>query len=154
MGTYVVSRSITIDVAPGEVHALVDDFHHWTRWSPWEDLDPQQVRHYSGPDQGVGAHYTWSGNRKAGAGSMEITGSSPTAVEVALEFLKPFRSVSQVAFELVPSGEGTEVTWRMTGDQTGLMGVVGKVMKMDRLIGPDFEKGLSRLKAVAEAEAD
>ena len=39
----------------------------------------------------------------------------------------------------------------MSGEQTGVMGVVGKVMKMDRLIGPDFEKGLARLKAVAEA---
>jgi hypothetical protein len=30
------------------------------------------------------------------------------------------------------------------------MAVFGKVMKMDKLIGPDFEKGLGRLKAAAE----
>ena len=41
----------------------------------------------------------------------------------------------------------------MTGEQKGLMAVFGKFMSMDKLIGPDFEKGLARLKAVAE-EAD
>lgn len=151
MGTYTVSRSTTVEAPPSEVHALVNDFHEWVRWSPWEGLDPALVRHYSGPDQGVGSHYSWSGNRKAGAGHMEITSSTAEAVGVSLEFLKPFRSTSDVVFELVPSGAGTEVTWRMSGEQTGVMGVVGKVMKMDRLIGPDFEKGLARLKAVAEA---
>ena len=30
------------------------------------------------------------------------------------------------------------------------MAVFGKFMNMDKLIGPDFEKGLARLKAVAE----
>ena len=28
----------------------------------------------------MGAHYAWSGNRKAGEGSMEITSSSPDQV--------------------------------------------------------------------------
>ena len=39
----------------------------------------------------------------------------------------------------------------MRGEQKGLMAVVGKVMPMDRLVGKDFEKGLSRLKTAAEA---
>ena len=38
----------------------------------------------------------------------------------------------------------------MAGEQSGLMGVFGKVVPMDRLVGPDFEKGLARLKTVAE----
>jgi hypothetical protein len=38
----------------------------------------------------------------------------------------------------------------MTGEQKGLMGMFGKVFSMEKLIGPDFEKGLARLKAVAE----
>ena len=53
----------------------------------------------------------------------------------------------------MPTDAGTEVTWHMTGEQTGLMGVVGRVVKMDKLIGPDFEKGLARLKAAAETPA-
>ena len=34
------------------------------------------------------------------------------------------------------------------------MGSVGKVVTMDKLVGKDFEKGLARLKAVAEAPPD
>jgi polyketide cyclase/dehydrase/lipid transport protein len=150
MGSYSVERSITVQAPAPRVHGLVDDFHAWTAWSPWEDLDPDLRRTYSGPDKGVGAHYAWQGNRKAGAGSMEIVASSPEEIEVAVEFLKPFRSTSRSRFVLEPSGGSTGVRWVMTGEQTGLMAVFGKFMKMDKLIGPDFEKGLARLKAVAE----
>ena len=39
----------------------------------------------------------------------------------------------------------------MRGEQKGIWGVVGRLFPMDRLIGKDFEKGLARLKDVAEA---
>ena len=133
------------------MHALIDDFREWRAWSPWEDLDPDLTRIHSGSASGVGAKYAWEGNRKAGKGSMEITSSTPEAIGVALEFLKPFKAKSRVDFTLTPSGSGTTVTWRMIGEQNGLMGLFGKLVPMDRLVGKDFEKGLLRLKAVAES---
>jgi carbon monoxide dehydrogenase subunit G len=51
----------------------------------------------------------------------------------------------------VPAGEGTTVTWRMRGEQKGLMALLGKVMPMDKLVGKDFERGLARLKTAAES---
>lgn len=150
MGTFVVERDTTVQAPPAVVHALVDDFHEWRAWSPWEDVDPDLQRTYTGPERGVGAHYAWRGNRKAGEGSMEITGSTPERVDVDLEFLKPFAARSRVTLLLRPAADGTHVTWRMTGEQKGLMGLVGKVVPMDRLVGKDFEKGLARLKAAAE----
>ena len=90
MSTYSVSRSVTVAAPPAQVHALVDDFHAWPRWSPWEGLDPDQERHYSGPDRGVGARYAWQGNRKAGAGSMSITEVEPPRhVTITLDFSRP-----------------------------------------------------------------
>ena len=153
MGDFAVSRRTTVIADPARVHGLINSFHEWTAWSPWEDLDPKLERDYTGPDRGVGARYAWSGNRKAGQGSMEITSSTPDAIGLRLAFLKPFRSSNVVTFSLVPAVDGTEVTWLMTGEQRGLMGLFGKVVPMDRLIGKDFEKGLTRLKAVAEAPA-
>jgi hypothetical protein len=150
MGAFTVERSISVNAAPHVVHGLVDDFHHWTQWSPWEDLDPQLNRTYAGPDHGVGAEYSWSGNRKAGSGRMAITGSTPEAVEVVVEFLKPIKATNQTRFSFEEAGAGTHVRWVMTGEQKGLMGLVGKVYSIDKMIGPDFEKGLTRLKAVAE----
>ncbi|MGK8501909.1 SRPBCC family protein, partial [Nocardia asiatica] len=124
----------------------------WVKWSPWEDLDPQLQRSYSGADSGVGARYAWSGNRKAGAGSMEIIGDADREVGVRLEFLKPMKTTNMVTFTLDPVETGTEVTWRMTGQQTGLMGLIGKVIPMDKLVGKDFEKGLARLQEAATGE--
>lgn len=150
MSHFEVARSLSVDADPARVHALVDDFHEWTAWSPWEDVDPDLRRSYSGPPSGVGARYAWQGNRKAGQGSMEITGSTPHRIDVRLSFLKPWKATNEVAFELAPAGSGTDVTWRMRGENTGLAAVVAKVINMDRLLGKDFEKGLTRLKAVAE----
>jgi hypothetical protein len=154
MTDYEVARAVSVAAAPARVHALLDDFHQWTTWSPWEGLDPELRRTYSGPASGVGARYAWQGNRKAGSGSMEITGSTPGAVDIQLVFRKPFAARNHVWFTLKPAdvhgAPGTAVEWRMRGQQKGLRGLVGRLFPMDRLIGKDFEKGLTRLKAVAE----
>lgn len=150
MGSFEVSRSSVIAAEPAVVHALVNDFREWRKWSPWEDVDPDLERTYTGPPSGVGAHYAWSGNRKAGSGWMEITTSTPEQVGITLSFLKPFKATNDVAFQLLPSAEGTDVTWTMRGEQKGLMAVLGKFVSMDRLVGKDYEKGLAQLKAAAE----
>ncbi|MBF6334314.1 SRPBCC family protein [Nocardia abscessus] len=152
MAEFEVVRSAVITAAPERVHGLINDFHEWVKWSPWEDLDPQLQRSYSGADSGVGARYAWSGNRKAGAGSMEIIGSADREIGVRLEFLKPMKATNMVTFALDPVETGTEVTWRMTGQQTGLMGFIGKIIPMDKFIGKDFEKGLARLQEAAATE--
>ena len=43
------------------------------------------------------------------------------------------------------------VRWTMTGPKTVLTRVMGIFTSMDKMIGPDFEKGLTRLKADVEA---
>ena len=62
-----------IAAPPEKVFAAIVDFHEWPHWSPWEDLDPDLERTYTGAASGVGAVYEWEGNRKAGEGRMEIT---------------------------------------------------------------------------------
>ncbi len=152
MSTFEISRSTTIAAESASVHGRINDFHEWTAWSPWEDVDPNLQRIYTGPDQGVGAHYAWQGNRQAGQGSMEIVSSTPEQIGIKLSFLKPWKATNDVTFTLTPSGSGTEVTWVMTGEHQGLGKVFSKVFSMDKLVGKDFEKGLARLKAVSETE--
>jgi len=150
MSTFEVTRSATIQAEPASLHALINDFHEWTKWSPWEDVDPNLQRIYTGPDAGVGASYAWSGNRKAGSGSMVITSSTPEQIGLQVAFLKPFKATNDITFTLAPSGNGTEVTWRMDGENKGMAALFGKIVNMDKLVGKDFEKGLARLKANAE----
>lgn len=151
MGNFEVIRRTAIAAEPARIHALIDNFRQWRLWSPWEDADPQLARTYAGPESGVGARYNWRGNRKAGAGSMEIQADAEREIGIELTFEKPFKATNFVTFTLDPTPNGTEVTWKMTGTQTGLMGVLGKVFPMDNLIGKDFDKGLARLKTIAES---
>ena len=150
MATFELSRSTTISADRARVHSLVNDFHEWTAWSPWEDIDPDLQRTYTGPDRGVGAHYHWRGNSKAGEGDMEITESGPSRISLDLSFLKPFKAAYVTTFALAPAGSGTDVTWTMGGQRSGLMHLLGKVY-FDKAVGKDFEKGLARLKTTAEA---
>jgi len=148
--TYTVERSRTITAPADRVYPLIVDFHQWPRWSPWEDADPELHRAYSGNGEGVGAVYAWSGNRKAGAGRMEIIDAEANRrVEIALDFTKPFKSKNKILFTLAPVDGGTEVTWRMAGDRPLVMRLFGFVFNMDKLVGGDFEKGLNRLATTA-----
>ena len=150
--TYVVERQQRIDAPASALYERIVDFHRWRTWSPWEDLDPSLRRAYSGPEQGVGATYEWQGNRKAGAGRMTIADvEADHRVTIDLEFVKPFKSRSTTTFTLQPDGDATVVTWSMTGQKTLMTKVMGVFMSMDKMIGPDFEKGLARLKANAES---
>lgn len=148
-----MERSITIAAPAEDIYPLISDLHHWTLWSPWEGLDADLERHYSGPDGQVGARYGWKGNRKAGQGSMTVTDLvEPTSVSLDLDFIKPFKASNQVVFTLAedPAGAGTVVRWSMTGENTGFGKLFAKVMPVDRLVGGDFEKGLAAMKVVAE----
>ena len=149
MADFSLSRRTRVQAPPARVHALVDDFREWRTWSPWEGLDPDLHREYTGPDHGVGATYHWSGNRKAGEGEMRITKSTPASVVVDLRFLKPFKASNVTTFAFVPTGDATEVTWTMTGTRSALMTLMGRLF-FDKSIGRDFEKGLAGLKREAE----
>ncbi|MFC7361429.1 SRPBCC family protein [Nocardioides astragali] len=149
MAEFSLSRSIRVQADAARVHGLVDDFREWQKWSPWEGLDPDLNRDYSGPDRGVGSTYHWSGNKKAGEGEMRITESTPTSVVVDLQFLKPFKASNVTTFALTPVGDATDVTWTMTGTRSAIMGLMGKLF-FDKAIGADFDKGLASLKREAE----
>jgi len=152
--TYTVERTTVIDAAPTRIYDEIADFHNWTRWSPWEGVDPALERTYSGPRSGTGAVYGWSGNRRAGKGRMEIVDTTaPSRVQIDLNFEKPFKARNDTFFTIEPSGAGTRVTWSMTGKKTLATKVIGLVKSMDKFLGPDFEKGLAQLKTTVENTA-
>ena len=117
--TYTVERSTTIDAPPERIYQHVANFRSWRSWSPWEGVDPDMRRTYSGPDTGPGATYAWEGNRKAGAGRMEIVeAAEPARVRIDLRFLKPFKARNETVFTIRPEGSGSHLTWTMTGRKT------------------------------------
>ena len=150
---FIVTRSAKFAAPPSAVFANIAEFRKWSVWSPWEKMDPNLQRTYSGPEAGVGCHYHWAGNKKVGEGQMTITEATPhQRILIKLEFLKPFVATNQAEFLFVPAGDGTEVTWNMTGERNFMMKGMGLLMNFDKMIGGDFEKGLANLKQVVEGK--
>ena len=150
-GEFAVQRSVGIQALPEKIFPMIDDFRHWPAWSPWEKLDPTMKRTLSGAASGVGAVYAWDGSGKVGAGRMEIKDVVvPSKIGIQLDFIKPFEGHNITEFTLVPSGQSTEVTWRMHGPAPFVSKLMGLFFNMDTMIGKDFEAGLANLKAAAE----
>lgn len=148
---YLVERSSTIQSPASTVYRHIIDLRKMERWSPWERLDPDMTKTYSGAEIGVGSRYSWAGNRKVGEGSMEITGASENErVDIDLEFLKPFKAQNKTWLSLEPQGDSTRVTWAMSGEKTFMTRVMSIFKSMDAMIGPDFEAGLANLKEIVE----
>jgi uncharacterized protein YndB with AHSA1/START domain len=150
-GVFRVQRAKSIQAPPAKIFELINDFHRWVSWSPWEKLDPTMKKTFSGAASGKGAVYAWAGNSKAGEGRMEITDTTPgSKVTIKLDFLKPFEGHNTAEFTLEPKGEFTSVTWAMFGPVPFVMKVMSTFFSMDKMLGRDFEAGLTNMKAIAE----
>ena len=149
--TFRIERSASMKAPPERVFALINDFHNWSAWSPWEKLDPDLKRTFSGQPSGTGAIYEWEGNKKVGQGRMEIKESSPSRkITIQLDFLKPFEAHNTAEFTLQSVGDSTNVNWAMHGRQPFMFKVVKLFINMEKLVGKDFEAGLANLKAQTE----
>lgn len=149
-----VTRTAVIAAPAPAVFAQVNDFRNWDAWSPYARRDPAMRKTFDGAPAGVGAAYTWAGNREVGEGRSTIVESRPPElIRIRLDFVKPFATTCLAEFTFEPRGGGTAVTWSLTGTRNFVAKAMGLVMNMDRMVGGDFEAGLAQLKAVVEATA-
>lgn len=149
-----VERSRTMQAPAYVAFNLVNNLRRWQQWSPWEGRDPDMQRTFDGPEVGVGSTYAWDGNQEVGKGRMTITESDlEKSVGLRLEFLEPFEATNTTRFTFESAEGGVTVRWAMEGQN----GFLGKLMclfvDMDAVVGKDFEQGLDKLQALAEAEA-
>jgi uncharacterized protein YndB with AHSA1/START domain len=148
---YHVERAAKIDAPAEAVFETLSDFKSFSEWSPWAKRDPAMHTTISTPSGGVGASYAWEGNKEVGKGRMIITkADAPTQVRERLEFIEPFASVAEVSFDIKPQGQGTGVTWSMDGKSNFVGKAIALFMDMDKMIGKDFDDGLTGLKRVVE----
>jgi hypothetical protein len=149
-----VQRSVVINAPADSLVARVSDLHRWVDWAPWDKYDPQMKRMYEGAPSGVGASYHWAGNNKVGEGRMTVTDMTPgRKVGFKVEFIKPFAATNDANFDFAPEGNGTKVTWSIQGHENFVGKAMCMIMNPDKMIGPDFEEGLAKLKKVSEAGA-
>ena len=149
-GSFTVERHITIRTTPARIQPLIVDLHQWRQWAPWEHIDPNLQRTYSGAASGPGAVYAWRGAHRAGVARVEITGAAPNRIDLTMAFMKPVASASQASFTFTPDGAATRVTWRLQGPLTLRTRLITSFIGMDVLLGSELERGLASLKTAAE----
>jgi hypothetical protein len=149
--TFAVQRAISIRAPAETIFPLINDFHQWGTWSPYENKDPGMKRTYSGAESGKGAVYAWDGNSNVGSGRMEILDTSvPSKIVIKLDFFKPFEGHNTAEFTMLPQGDATNLTWVMHGPARFMSKVMQVFMNLDNMIGRDFEAGLANLKRITE----
>ena len=145
-----VERSVVIKAPVADVYAVLNGFKRFNEWSPWHPKDPDTAYTFSGPEQGVGARMAWvSDNPNVGSGTQEIIRSRENQrVDIYLDFGPQGNAIAY--YDMQPTGDGTRVVWGFDTDFQG--DIIGRYfgLMFDRLIGPDYESGLARLKALLE----
>ena len=149
--SFSVQRVTSIKAPADKIFPLINDFHQWGTWSPYENKDPAMKRTFSGAASGNGAVYAWDGNNNVGSGRMEILdASAPSKIVIKLDFFKPFEGHNTAEFTMLPQGDATTLTWRMHGPAPFMSKLMQVFMNLDRMIGKDFEVGLASLKQLTE----
>ena len=149
--TFSVQRATTVKAPPERIFPLINDFHQWGSWSPYENKDPAMKRSFSGAADGKGAVYGWEGNKNVGSGRMEILDASePSKIVIKLDFFTPFEGHNTAEFTMLPQGDATNLTWLMHGPASFMSKVMQVFINLDNMIGKDFEIGLANLKRLTE----
>src|SRR5580693_6328677 len=109
-------RAAAMHAQPEKIFSLINDFHQWATWSPWEHRDAAMKRTFGGTESDKGAVYAWDGNKNVGAGRMEILDAVlPSKIVIKLDFIKPFEGHNTAEFTVLSQGGATEVNWAMSG---------------------------------------
>lgn len=152
--SYTVEKQVVIAAPPETVFPLLNDFHRWAEWSPWQRVDPKARQTFEGPSSGAGATFGWSGNEDLGEGTLTITGSKgPEHLSIAAEFVRPASTGDTMDFALTPLAAGTLVSWTMHGHHSLSQKVFSLVVDAKNFVGRDLELGLANLKDAVEKAA-
>lgn len=152
-----VERSIEIERPAGTVHAILNGFESFASWSPMLERDPDVTLSLSGPSSGVGAQLDWEGDpRLVGEGWQKIVSSVPLSrVDIDMEVDQLGKARTSYLIDRVAGG--VRLTWTFDTDLVEGQGLFGGLLAryfglfFDQWIGGDFERGLARLKRLAES---
>lgn len=144
-----VERQIVINQPVNLVKEKMSDFGYFhDHWSPWTEKDSAMVVTYKGNPGEIGHYYAWSGNEEVGKGEMEII--SINADSIGMRLLFDEEGESQTYYILNEENNSTKVTWGLIMKISYFARTPMLFINMDKMLGADFEKGLSNLKRVLE----
>jgi uncharacterized protein YndB with AHSA1/START domain len=147
-----ITRQVIIKAPTEVIFAHINDLRQFNTWNPFATADLRSSIAYGATSAGVGGSYSWDSSRQSNKGRMEITAvDMPRRVEMCLHFDKPMNANNDVVFLLQPRGDGTEVSWQMSGTYGFVHKAMGLIFNFDKMVGGEFDKGLAQLKSRTEA---
>lgn len=143
-------RSQVISTDEATLYHYVGDLKQWAEWGPWNDDDPDMTYMYSESTTGAGAWMEWKS--KQGDGRLEIT-SADEATGIEYLFTWEQQDPQKGALRYTPVEDGMDVAWSMDMDVGG--SIPGRLMMklMAGTMEDMFDKGLTNIKQLAEAES-
>ena len=149
--SYRVERRVTMRGRTDAIFEYLNNLQHWPTWTAWTVARyPDMQTTFSGPQRGVGAVSGWTG-KSVGVGSLKLTHSDPQrGIEYDLDFDNG-KILSHGTITMAASDDSVTVTWANSGQlgRNPISRYFG--LLMDRMMGPDFQKGLETLKSKIEA---
>ena len=146
-----VERSTDINANADMIRAKIIDlkFFHES-WSPWTEKDPNMKVTYKGETGQVENSMSWESNvKEVGIGSMTYKYTHGDTIMESLYF--EGHGEAQIYHVVTANGEGSKVTWIMQNDVPFYIRFMMLFMNIDKMVGPDFEKGLNKLKVAMES---
>jgi hypothetical protein len=152
---YAVKREITINQPKDSVFKFVKFLKNQDKYSVWNTMDPNMKKTSSGVDGTVGFIAGWeSKNENLGVGEQEIKKiTEGERIDMELRFKVTFEATDKafMTTEAV-SASATKVTWGFDGAMPYPMNIMMPFMNMEKMLGDDLQKGLSKLKVVLETK--
>ncbi len=141
-----------MDVPAAKIFPMISDLKNWNTWSPWMEKDPNMETTWGDKTSGLGASYCWKGDpNTVGEGCLEIIElEENTSLKTSLDFKE--QGTANGFWLLEENEEGTKVTWGFEADMSSPP-IVGRYfgLMMDNFVGPDFERGLGKMKELVES---
>ena len=150
-GQFDVRRELKVEAPLETTFAAIVDFKSWPEWSPWLLHEPDAQIAYSDDYQQEEGYYKWEGS-VIGAGRLtHIRINNNRSIQQQIEFLRPFKSSSEVSWSFEAQGDQTLVSWEMHGTMPFLFRFMAR--SIEPMIGRDYELGLALLNGYLNGSA-
>jgi effector-binding domain-containing protein len=150
--SFKVSRSKIIQAPQSVIYNNVIDFKNWKDWSSWVEKDPSISITLAEQTKGIDGSYSWED--KNGVSRMKTIAAKPsTSITQEMQVADYPKSDVNWTFEAIDE-ETTKVTWQIEGKDLpfGFKMAIAFMGSMDDQIGPDYERSLTKLDSVIQAE--
>lgn len=152
------STSTVVQAPAKTVYDDIATLETWLEWSVWNmERDPDCVHEFPEPKTGVGAKWIWKGSDEGDmhSGELVITEADPAT---GIKFDLNFEGMPTMpgSITLAPEGDGTKVTFGMSGAFGGasLDAIMFKYMNafglMESMMREEYDENLANLKRRAE----